>query len=313
MEQLSENWSDIHWWESTAYPYVLNELAVSYHKLNGADFVSVPDEDWDNMIILDACRYDIFEKLNCLSGVLHKKYSKAPQSAGFFDRNFGDRTFYDIVSVTGNPYHEVRLTDEQFHKVYHLWKTHWTEDISSIHPKDVTDATLEISDSHPKKRLMVHFMQPHAPFIGPWAREQIGIHVGNTHVRQLAEQGEYSIETKNPYSLAKSGEIDSAQLRRGYKENLNIVLEQVDRLLSGLEGKTVVTADHGELFGERAWPFFRREYQHPNIMATKLLEVPWLVIDSDERKNIKSEPPETDSTDGVETNIEQRLHDLGYK
>ena len=32
-------------------------------------------EDWDNLVILDACRYDMFKKLNTINGKLEYKIS----------------------------------------------------------------------------------------------------------------------------------------------------------------------------------------------------------------------------------------------
>lgn len=38
--------------------------------------VNVVDEEWDNLIVLDSCRYDAFEEVNSLQGRLMKKTSK---------------------------------------------------------------------------------------------------------------------------------------------------------------------------------------------------------------------------------------------
>jgi len=36
-----------------------------------------------------------------------------------------------------------------------------------------------------------------------------------------------------------------------YNENLDIVLTEIEALLDELDGKSVITADHGNLVGER--------------------------------------------------------------
>jgi hypothetical protein len=282
-----------------------------YWRSKSANFVSVYEEDWDNLIILDACRYDIFEEEYLGPGQLQMKYSKAPYSPAFFQKNFAEKKCHDLVSITANPHHRLQLDDTQFHSVYHLWKTHWNDEIKNVHPEAVKQVSTTANASHPQKRLMIHFMQPHAPFIGPWGQENIGIHVGNEHCRQDAMHGSYDVEITDPYSLAAQGEVKRSELERAYRENLNIALESVRELLSLLDGRTVVTADHGELFGERAWPYVSKQYQHPPILAEKLLQIPWLVIPSETRRNVTTEEPDG-PRDETDVHVEQRLKHLGY-
>lgn len=44
------------------------------------------EKDWDNLIILDACRYDIFEKINTIGGDLSYKISKGSHSEEFYQK-----------------------------------------------------------------------------------------------------------------------------------------------------------------------------------------------------------------------------------
>jgi hypothetical protein len=317
---LIRNGSEIQWWKSVAIPYLIRRIKQTplnfygklYWGLKDVDFISVSEEDWDNLIILDACRYDIFAEEYSGVGKLQRRYSRSPYSPSFFQKNFTDGPYFDIVSITANPHHKQRLEDSQFHSVSHLWNTHWNEEIKNVHPRAVKDVAIEANETYPNKRLMIHFMQPHAPFIGPWAQENIGIHTGNEHSRQDAIQGYYDKDQTNPYILAAKGTIEDSELEQGYRENLNIVLKYTKDLISKLDGKTVVTADHGELLGERAWPYPWKMYQHPPILAGKLLEVPWLVIDSEDRREIISEEP-TEVMDDINLDTQKRLKYLGYK
>jgi bisphosphoglycerate-independent phosphoglycerate mutase (AlkP superfamily) len=98
-----------------------------------------------------------------------------------------------------------------------------------------------------------------------------------------------------------------------YVENLEVVLEEVDKLLDDLGGKTVVTADHGNLVGERLSPIpTRRKYGHPyGVHTEELLKVPWFVVDSDDRRNVSSDPPVDLESISDET-VDERLDALGY-
>jgi len=63
-------------------------------------------------------------------------------------------------------------------------------------------------------------------------------------------------------------------------------------LIRELDGKSVVSADHGELLGERLLPFTSRKYGHFEYLAAEQLRrVPWHVVDSDDRRRIVADAP----------------------
>jgi hypothetical protein len=88
----------------------------------------------------------------------------------------------------------------------------------------------------------------------------------------------------------------------------------VSELLSELEGKTVVTADHGELLGDRDFPIPLRRFGHPSVTnLSPLIEVPWLVNERGTRPDIISQTPENTNDSIVDSSVvEDRLKDLGY-
>jgi hypothetical protein len=91
----------------------------------------------------------------------------------------------------------------------------------------------------------------------------------------------------------------------------SISLENAKRLVDGLDGKTVITADHGNLIGERRFPIPLRLYGHPaNFKHPTLLRVPWVQIDG-ERREVVSEPPKERKHLDDRT-VKNRLSALGY-
>lgn len=322
IQQLRQHWSDIGWWRQDALPYLSKKLhrrtmdfyADLYYQIKRVDFVSIPDSDWDNLLVLDACRYDYFKEICSIDGDLNKRYSRAPQTPVFFEENFRNREMHDTVYVSGNPYIKRKVDDHQFHKVYHVWKTHWDDGLKTVHPRAINQVAEEAATTYPNKRLIIHYMQPHTPYIGPWARNNIGITAGNQHSREVALTGEYNGTNRDPHVMLQEGQIKRESVLRAYKENLTLVLNHVSNLLKDLSGKNVITADHGELFGERAWPGFGREYQHPNIMAEKLLQIPWFIPEpnDDSRKTVITEPP-SESRHSEQDLIEEKLEHLGYR
>jgi hypothetical protein len=321
LTHLKKHCLDFDWWKNTAFPYVsshlyrslLNRYAYVYYSLNGVEFISIPDSDWDNLILFDACRYDYFVEQNIFNAEPERKYSSAPQTPIFLQKNFKNRELHDTVIISANPHQEIQLDDDQFHKIYHVWQTHWDDELKTVHPRNVTEVAKQANRKHPQKRLIIHYMQPHTPFIGSWARENIGIYLGTTHAYKLAQDGFHDCDTKNPYSMLKNGEISREAIIQAYKENLDLVMKYAEDLLDELQGKTVVSADHGEMFGEWAWPIPRKAYQHPPIMAKTLLEVPWLVMVDGTRKTISSESPVQQENLRDEEVVERRLKHLGYK
>lgn len=266
-----------------------------------ADFI---EEDWDNLLLLDACRYDSFAAVHDLPGQLEHRHVKSSSTIEFLKQYLDDRDLTDTVYVTANPQH-YRKTDRgfisaQFHDVVEVWQEDgWDEEVRTVRPETVADATERAHDEYPDKRLLVHFLQPHYPYLGPTGRE----HFDN--------------DSLDFFNRVLNGEIevDDDILCRAYHENLEAVLPSVKRLLESLGGRTVVSADHGEMFGERAFPLPMREYGHPSgIHTEELTKVPWLVFENGPRREIDAgRADEAESTDDVETDVvEQRLRDLGY-
>jgi len=166
--------------------------------------------------------------------------------------------------------------------------------------------------------LIVHFLQPHVPLIG-----ETGLKI----YQRIAAEGDLSALSRGGrgdrfgalnvqlYDIIESDEfdIDVADLRRAYVENLEIVLPSVDRLIRELDGKSVVSADHGELLGERLLPFTSRKYGHFEYLAAEQLRrVPWHVVDSDDRRRIVADAP-IESARMDEEEVTEKLRVLGYR
>jgi hypothetical protein len=321
LSQLRKHGHEPEWWLDTGIPWfknrtpdpILDAYGALYWWLSGTEFHSIPDADWDTLLLLDACRYDVFTEVNDLPGRTEKRYSPAPRTPEFLQANFATGTFHDTVYVTANPHVRKQLDDAQFHDVYHLWETHWDSDLKSVHPSAVADVARETHETYPNKRIVVHFMQPHLPFIGEWAREHVGIYNGYDHTRSsLVDEGGSDWKT-DPYALQARGEFDIETIRKAYRENLKEALVHVESLTTNLSGSVVVSSDHGELLGDVAWPFPWRANGHPRLPARKLLETPWHVVADGPRREIVSDPPQETATEVDTEQIEAKLRDLGYK
>ena len=214
--------------------------------------------------------------------------------------NFDGEKFHDTVYVTANPQLEWNRDriDTEFFEVINLWEDDeaWNEKHNTVMPEKVKEKALEVAEEYPDKRLLIHFMQPHYPFIFEGA-DEMGIH-------------DYF------WFQIMKGQRDTSKDEAWwyYTENLKEAVPSVQKLAEELEGETVVTADHGNMVGERSFPIPVKEWGHPNrTYVEKLTKVPWLVIESENRREITSEEPEkqSESTE-KEENVKEKLQNLGY-
>lgn len=256
--------------------------------------------DWDNLVILDGCRYDLFAAVNTLPGDLRTVISKGTGTDEFLEANVEGRSFPDTVYLTANPH--LHFRDARFHDIARLWETDWDDELDTVPPGAAADRTLEANEGFPHKRLVAHFVQPHFPFIGETGRELAE--------RDIAIRG-FLEDSKSIYHHLADGTVDRATVWRAYRENLELTLPHVGRLLDELPGRTVVTSDHGNAFGE--WGV----YGHGGPKVPALVDVPWLVVDSGERKTVESGDATVSALDlsavDRDSELKERLADLGYR
>ncbi len=278
-------------------------------------------EDWDNLIILDACRYDMFKQMNTIEGKLEWRRSKGSATWEFSQNNFSDREYFDIVYVNANPRVSL-VTEDTFHYQHDVWQNAWDSDQGTVMPNTMVQQTLEMERKYPKKRIVAHFLQPHHPFLGQTALAELRDLSGNTGARNEAlndneQTGSGPDERDHIWAKLEKGEIELDIIREAYYESLQETLPYVDFLCSKLKGKTVVTSDHGNLLGEQSHPrlpWKTQRFAHPDHATAKVLvKVPWLVCPFDSRKFSIPETPEKRRSVYNEDSLEQKLESLGYK
>ena len=259
---------------------------------------NVLDEAWDNLVILDACRFDFFKDYaDELPGRLESITSIGSGTPEFIRGTFSGRHENDLVYVTANPWWEF-LSEEiqsEVHGFVNLEQYDCQDNVFDVElPDQVADFALDVAEDYPNKRLLVHFNQPHHPHIGPTGLSLFGPGSGNSLL--------YDASQANP---ARS------DLRRSYRENLEAAIPEVERLINELPGKTVVTADHGEMLKDRNSPIPFIDYGHdPGLYLPELVDVPWFIGEFEERKKITAE--ENEQIRRNERAARERLTKLGY-
>lgn len=255
--------------------------------------LDIMQEDWDTLLLIDACRYDYFAEESDLPGTLDDRLAPGSMSLEFIDRTFADRQFHDTVYVTANPF-AARIEPNTFHDIISLLDEYFDRDVRTVPPEELTAAVRKAHEEYPHKRIIAHYMQPHAPFLSDF---------GQTVSTELTWKGDQYHPSKN---------VELTDVRGAYRENVEVVLDELDRVIPDIPGKIVVTSDHGELLGERLFPIPIRGFEHPkSIYEEESLRVPWLEITADTRRRIKSEPPKEREQIASRT-AEKRLEQLGY-
>ena len=267
------------------------------------------DRDWDVLLVLDAARADMYFEI---AGRGRAELSCASASIEWMQKNFSqeyrDET-RKTAYVTANP-HSNQLDPTDFGLLDEVWRTDWDESWGTIPPEPLTDHGISAVRSGEHDRVILHYMQPHFPFIG--AAQQFG--------RMQRENFGYGVNTENVWPRAQTGVLDREAVIEAYRENHRYIYEHVQRVLENTDGIVAITADHANALGE--WGLWgHRQY----LPSPAIRTVPWDVrACQDERTydpgeiEFSTRPTAGQGTEGtddsdVDATVADRLRQLGYQ
>ncbi|ADT85094.1 hypothetical protein [Thermococcus barophilus] len=270
--------------------YTLKGIVELTQKNNGD---SIFEDDWRNLIILDDCRYDIFKSeyiKRRLPGRLEYKISKGSWTGEFLLKNFTDKKYDDIIYITANPFVDKYLKGK-FYKVISVWKNGWNERYNTVPPNKVYEQTIKTLKKYPNKRFVVHFLQPHHPYFSLQNFEDNAMNIIKNSVEKNHSMS-LSGFPKEPLHSIYLSEIYAyfslSKLIRAYIENLRIVLPYVELLLHYLPGRTIITSDHGEIFGKPVTKLLPiKVYGHGIGRIPDLVKVPWLIFEEEDKPKLR--------------------------
>lgn len=280
------------------------------HNSSGVNWFN---QDWDNLILLDACRYDKAAKMIEFDGTLESRESLGSASPESISANLRNQSLPDTVIVSANGFYQYFDERNEFnfnlHDMYVVEHTDvWeNKNLSGSYDdrhervwllqENMNEIVKQVNKKYPNKRLLIHYHLPHAPYVG-----ETGMKYYDELPHQYPRYGQRKID------------VPDDKLDEAYDENLNIALDYVAEIVDVLEGKTVISSDHGEMLGESDFPLPITLYGHPiGTYTEQLVNVPWFILNYSDRKEIISEENKSEITHSVDTEeIEQRLEDLGY-
>ena len=290
------------WWANRFANRVLAPLHQRVLDTAGLDFFG---EDWDTLVILDACRADLFEETIDVTQFDTYRRVRSPGSATveWCQKTLAGRAFTDTVYLTSNP-SVTKHAGAPFAVYEDLSSDHFDRELGTVPAEPLTEAALEARATHPEKRLVVHYMQPHYPFVTDPEMRYTQFDWGEGDPPEAADRHDYD-DVSDVWEALGLGLLSREEAWAGYRRNLEYVFEDVQRLLDGLEGRTVITSDHGNILGERSATVPIPIYGHPpGIVHETLRNVPWAVVEGE-----RDDGSDTES----DVNIEDRLEALGYR
>lgn len=259
--------------------------------------------DWDVLVVLDACRYDVFEQSYGTAAWLDSVESV--RSVGSSSPEWMDNTFHSqyreelsqTVYVTGNPHSRDHLSSGLLSYVDEVWQDTWDDNLGTIRPESITARAVQQYRERTPERLIVHYMQPHWPYVSNPVMDGF-------YPETVIGDG----STSNPFDRQNIGVLSREEHLKRYRENLHHVVEHLrETLLVGINAeKVVLTADHGELFGEYGL------YKHPgNIPLPAVRRVPWAETSASAESSYDI-PVEAIQSDTHDRDRQEQLRDLGY-
>lgn len=307
------------------------------------------------LIILDSCRFDHFEQeyQKYIDGDLELIWSAGNRTPKWTPNLWSGQ--YDIDYIAGVSFPVSKYAyegregdfdpDDTFSETIHL--SYRDELLSTIPPDILTDVALHHLSQCARKRCVIHYGQPHRPYIGdkkilPWRVKTKALqrvieqhNIDDKYLPPTANteyvMGETLLQLgipkdvveqipKERYSVRqriRDGHLTDEELRVAYRDNLRCVLEQVQKLITYIDCPVVVSSDHGEHLGEFKDELSR--YNHPDETHPVLREVPWFVVnDTSKGKNSLSELDfDVDkliqyTADSSEGTVHDHLEALGY-
>jgi hypothetical protein len=258
--------------------------------------IKIMEKDWDNLILLDSYRADYFNKYSSLDGELSTVVSKGNWSREFIVKNFRKENYQDTVVISNNPLYLLpsEIEETTFHAL--IDPTSGKDpDFSS--PEIITEAAQNAIDEYPNKRLIIHYMSPHAP-----------------HTGAISDRFRKAFENEDFPGMFKLYECDLIRqetLKESYVETIMEIEVEVQKIANNLNGKTVVSSDHGENLGEIQHGMMQLRHGNP---TPECRYVPWLEMDYNQRREITEDPPTgSRRTNMDDEEIDRRLSALGYK
>jgi len=276
------------------------------------------EREWDLLVVLDACRVDAMEAVAPEYDFIESVdsiWSTGSSSHEWLCKTFtGDHideireTIYLSSNPNAPPTFEDGVRPPRSYAIPLMWanwdvvdrnafklfkqipKPDYEERYATLAPDVVTDHSIHAGRTHEFGRMVVHYFQPHRPYIAD-------AHPEKRAVNDIEDQ---------PWEAIRNGIATKGEVWDLYLDNLRLALDSVERLLANIDAeRVVITADHGDLFGEFGMYGHPEGFLHPNLK-----KVPWVETTATDEKT--STPTIESEREESKRDVEKQLEELGY-
>jgi hypothetical protein len=264
--------------------------------------VNFYDRDWDILIILDTCRVDALQEVSREYDFLPAEIDSI-RSVGSKTVEWMRKTFTPAYQtemsqtayVTFNPNTDEELNRSWFHHFDEVWRTDWNAEEGGVPPRPVTDHAIAAHKQLTPERLIVHYKQPHTPY--PQFDK----------LDPINELDDDTNDRSGPFGALIEGRVTRKELWEAYLNDLRLALDDIVLFLESVDAdRVIITADHGECFGE--WGL----YGHYGwVPVPELVRVPWVVTSA--KNNTEYEPNVDIELTADNKDVGEKLRALGYK
>jgi hypothetical protein len=267
---------------------------ISRYRSHADQHKRLNDVNWDILVILDACRFDVFQSI--ANWPVDACRSPGSTTGQWLSVAENTRVFEDTHIVSGNgQYVQYDVGAAELHRI---WETHWNAELGTVLPEPVLETADDLlqEDVGPT---VAHVLPPHAPYVAKVGDEWLSL-LPDVDIWKL-QPGLENEDKLSPQVAMADGRVNMDRCARGYRCSVRSVWETcaqyIGRWVS--EGHTVVvTADHGETFGRG------REYglyEHPRgCHVAPLVRVPFIKFS------------QSNETDRTPDSVKEHLEALGY-
>ncbi|WP_458204403.1 hypothetical protein [Haladaptatus sp. NG-SE-30] len=124
-----------------------------------------------------------------------------------FTKKFRD-DIKETAHITGNPYSDEMMSESEFYLLDEVWRYAWDENVGTIHPRPITDRAITTWRNKHPNRMLVHYMQPHYPFVP----SQIGDGIS---IKSFGKEG----AANSVWELLAHGKYSRDEIWSAYQEN----------------------------------------------------------------------------------------------
>jgi hypothetical protein len=308
------------------YVYRTPAIAVNSYRTIGTN---VFDKEWDALILLDTARVDAlrlvadeYEFINKVDSIRSVGGASAEWLARTFDERHAEQIRRTAFLSAQSHIQEildtkVQKTDSSRRLPFKTLRLIPSVDIDTLGkyeylftcetigeegpfghtegntpPRYVTDRGIAVGREYNFDRLILQYHQPHTPWFSQALEEERAL---KYHEK---DWWNYYYET---------GDLDS--IWEAYMSDLRFVLDDIEIPLDNLDAeRVIITADHGEAFGEYGILGHKLGSLHPQIR-----NVPWIVTSAQDNGTHEPTVEEPDGSKMSREELDNQLEALGYR